>query len=148
MVVNKMPTETMQSTNSIHTNQSKPIISKVIGFLSMLMPITIAKRIVCIILLSIDTTVEETARISGFCEKTVKSINKKVKANDIDVLFVISGGGRKGILSVLEKEIVDEVNQNTYHTRQQVADMIYDKYRLKVSPKTVGKLLKKTGLGV
>ena len=143
-----MTTETMQSNNSIRKHHSEAIISKVIGFLSMLMPMTIAKRILCIILLSVGITVEETARISGFCEKTVKSINKKVNANDIDVLFVIGGGGRKGILFGLEKEIIDEVNQNTYHTRQQVADMIYDKYGLKVSPKTVGKLLKKTGSGV
>ena len=141
-----MTTETMGQDNPVCKHQSESNISKVLGFLSILMSITIAKRIVCIILLSIGITVEETARISGFCEKTVKSINQKVESNDIDVLFVIGGGGRKGILSGLEKEIVDEVNQNTYHTRQQVADMIFNKYRLKVSPQTVGKLLKKNGI--
>jgi len=143
-----MTTENMKPNKVESKHYSYPIISKVIGYLSMLMPETVAKRIVCIILLSIGIYVEEVARISGFCEKTVKSIEKKVKSNNIDILFVIGGGGRKGSLSDLENDIINEINQNTYHSRQQVADMIHDKYGIKVSAKTVGKLLKKRGLSV
>ena len=108
------------------------------------MPITIAKRIVCIIVLSVGITIKEASRISGFCEKTVVSIKKKLDANEIDVLFVIGGGGRKSPLAGFESAIIAEVNQNAYHTKQQIADMILEKYGVKITPQAVGKLLKKT----
>ena len=118
-------------------------ISKVIEFLGIFMPITLVKRIVCIVVLSVGISVEETARISGFCEKTVKSIKKKLDSNEVDTLFVISGGGRKSPLADFESAIIDEINQNAYYTKQQIADMIFEKHGIKVTPQAVGKLLKK-----
>ena len=118
-------------------------VSKVIEFLGIFMPITLVKRIVCIVVLSVGISVEETARISGFCEKTVKSIKKRLESNEVDTLFVISGGGRKSPLEDFESAIIDEINQNAYHTKQQIADMIFDKHGIKVTPQAVGKLLKK-----
>ena len=95
-------------------------ISKVIEFLGIFMPITLVKRIVCIVVLSVGISVEETARISGFCEKTVKSIKKKLDSNEVDTLFVISGGGHKSPLADFESAIIDEINQNAYYTKQQI----------------------------
>jgi len=124
----------------------QPTISKVIDFLKMFMPITIAKRIVCIIVLSIGISIEEASRVSGFCEKTVVAIKKKLNSNEVDILFVIGGGGRKSPLADFESAIINEVNQNAYHTKQQIADMIFEKYGIKVTQQTVGKLLKKNGI--
>lgn len=118
-------------------------IQKVIEFLGMIMPITLAKRIVCIIVLSVGVPIGETARISGFCEKTVKSVKKKLDSNELDTLFVINGGGRKSPLADFESAIIDEVNQNAYYTKQQIADMIFEKHGIRVTPQAVGKLLKK-----
>jgi len=120
-------------------------ISKVIEFLGMFMPITLAKRIVCIVLLSIGVTEEETAQISGFCKKTVKSVKKRLDANELDILFVINGGGRKSPLADFESDIIEEINQNAYYTKQQIADMIFEKYGIKITQQAVGKLLKKRG---
>jgi len=121
-------------------------ISKVIEFLGMFMPSTLVKRIVCILMISVGVTVEETSKISGFCEKTVKSIEKKLRSNEVDTLFVISGGGRKSPLADFETAIIDEINRNAYFTKQQIADMIFEKHGVRVTPQAVGKLLKKREL--
>lgn len=118
-------------------------ISKVMEFLGMFMPMTLAKRIVCIVVLSIGVTIEETARISGFCERTVKSVKQRLDANELDVLFVIKGGGRKSPLSDFESDIIEEINQNAYYTKQQIADMIFEKFGIKITQQAVGKFLKK-----
>jgi len=133
----------MRGLNEMAEQNMNGNISKVIEFLGIFMPITLVKRIVCIVLLSVGISAEETARISGFCEKTVKSIKKKLDSNEADTLFVISGGGRKSPLADFESAIVDEINQNAYYTKQQIADMIFDKHGIKVTPQAVGKLLKK-----
>ena len=120
-------------------------VSKVIEFLGMFMPSTLVKRLVCIVLLTVGISVEETARLSGFCEKTVRTIKKKLESSEVDALFVISGGGRKSPLADFESAIIDEINQNAYYTKQQIADMIYEKHGIKVTPQAVGKFLKKRG---
>jgi len=133
----------MRGLNDMSEQKMNGNISKVIEFLGIFMPITLVKRIVCIVVLSVGVSVEETARISGFCEKTVKSIKKKLDSNEVDTLFVISGGGRKSPLADFESAIINEINQNAYYTKQQIADMIFEKHGIKVTPQAVGKLLKK-----
>ena len=125
--------------------KSQGNITKVIEFLGMFMPSTLAKRIVCIVLISVGISAEETVRLSGFCEKTVKTIKKKLESNEVDILFVVSGGGRKSPLADFESAIIDEMNRNAYYTKQQIADMIFEKHGVKVTPQAVGKLLKKRG---
>ena len=125
---------------------SNTMILKVIEFLGMFMPITLAKRIVCIIVLSIGVSKEEAARISGFCDKTVSSIKKKLDSNELNTLFVINGGGRKSPLVDYEAAIIDEIANNAYYTKQQIADMVFEKYGIKVTQQAIGKLLKKREL--
>ena len=100
----------------------------------------------CIITLSIGLPVEEAARISGFCGKTVAAIEKKMALNEYDNLFTIKGGGRTSPLADFETEIVEEVGKNVYHTKQQIADMILEKYGIKITQQAVGKMLKKKAL--
>ena len=126
--------------------KSNEIVKKVINFLKMFMPETLAKRIVCMLLLSVGTPLEEIREISGFCDKTIKNIEKKLKHEEIGSLFEISGGGRKSKVRDVEKEIIDEINAGQYHTRQQISDMIYEKHGIKISVNAVGELLKKKGL--
>jgi len=136
--------------NQSHGNQvittedySKTNISKVLEFLRLFMPITLAKRIICIIVLSIGVSTGETARISGFCEKTVKLIKQKLDSKELDMLFVIKGGGRKSPLADFESAIIEEINKNAYFTKQQIADMVFEKYGVKVTQQAIGKMLKK-----
>jgi transposase len=125
---------------------NKNIIQQVIKFLGMFMPETLAKRVVCIVILAIGIPTEQSAEISGFCTKTVKSIQKKLNENDLSSLFKIGGGGRKSKTADVEKAIIEEITTNPYHSRQQISDMIYEKHGIKLSVNAVGELLKKTKL--
>ncbi len=122
------------------------IIASVIDFLTMFMPETLAKRVVCIVLLAIGTQVEQVAQLTGFCSKTVKKVQNNLNKGNIQDLFKIGGGGRKSKTAGLEQAITDELNNNQYHSRQQIADMILEKHGIKLSARAVGELLKKTAL--
>ena len=121
---------------------AKVNVTKVIAFLRLFMPETLAKRIVCIVLLAVGIASDEIADITGFCEKTVKSISKKMKTDDVDSLFLINGGGRKGKLTNIEKAIVEEIEQGEYHSKQQIVDMIQEKHGIKTSLAAVGTAIK------
>jgi transposase len=110
----------------------------------MLMPETLAKRVVCIVLLAVGIPNEQVGELTGICDKTIKSVQKRLCEDDISSLFKIGGGGRKSKTADVEKAIIDEINSNRYHSRQQIADMIYEKHGIKISVNAVGELLKKT----
>lgn len=60
-----------------------------------------------------------------------------------ELLAIKQGSGQDSKTSGLEDEIIAEIEQNNYHTRQQIADMIQEKFHIQVSVATVGRLLKK-----
>ena len=45
----------------------------------------------------------------------------------------------------MEPAIIEEINSNNYHSHQQIADMVLEKYGIKVSLPVISRLLKKTG---
>jgi transposase len=122
------------------------IIVKVINFLSLILPSTLAKRIICIILHAVGVPTEQIAQLTGFCTKTVKAVQKNIDDGKIDELFKIRGGGRKSKIAGVEEAIIEEINNNQYHSRQQISDMILEKYGIKLSVNAVGAFLKKMGL--
>ena len=124
--------------------ERKNTILVVINFLNMFMPVTLSKRIVGIILIAIGMERSQVAEMTGFCDKTVKMMQSKLNNGDIKDLLKISGGGRKSKTSDVEEEIINEINNNQYHSRQQIADMIFEKYGIKLSITSIGDLLKKT----
>ena len=124
------------------------IIKAVMKFLEIFMCKTLVRRITSMILLAIGTPNKQIAEITGFCERSVRDLKKRIETEEIESLFVVGGGGRKRKLKDLESAIAEEIEQNNYHSRQQVADMILEKYGIKVSLPAVGRLLKKTGLSV
>ena len=62
-------------------------------------------------------------------------------------MFHVAGGGRKRKLAGIEGAIVDAINNGTFHSHQQIADMIQEKHGVKVSLPVIGRLLKKTASG-
>jgi len=52
-------------------------------------------------------------------------------------------GGRPAKTSGLEEQVLAETEANNYHTRQEVADTILEKFHVKISGISVGRLLKK-----
>jgi transposase len=122
------------------------IIKAVMKFLEIFMCKTLAQRITSMILLAVGMPNKQIAEITGFCERSVRELKKRIETEEIGKLFVVGGGGRKRKLKDVESGISEEIGQNNYHSRQQVADMILEKYGIKVSLPCVGRLLKKTGL--
>ena len=121
------------------------IVRKIIEFLQLFMPITLAKRVVAMVLLSVGLPTSYVTELTGLCDRSTRSLLKSMQEEDIESLLSIkSGSGRKSKTSGAEAEIVAELEKGNYHTRQQIADMIEEKFHVSVSVATVGRLLKKT----
>ncbi len=121
------------------------ILRQVIEFLQLFMPVTLAKRLVAIILLAIGMPVMDAVGLAGLCEKSMWTLKKQLREHPVSELTVIkSDGGRKGKTAGLEKQILEELEAGNYRTRQEIADMIGDKFHIKVSRSCVGYFLKKT----
>jgi len=117
----------------------------IIQFLRMFLPETLAKRIVCVMLLAAGMTETSAAEATGLSIRTVWTIRTDVANENFDALFVVGhGSGRASKVKGLEDAIVEELDRGNYHTRQQVADMIFEKFNIRISVSAVGKLLKKT----
>jgi transposase len=129
------------STQSPKTN---PTINKVMEFLRLFMCETLVKRIVSMILIALNIPNERVTELTGLCDRSVRALKKTLDTGDIDNLFMVGGGGRKRKLIDVEEEIIEEINNNNYHSRQEIADMIQEKYEIKVSLPVIGRLLKKT----
>jgi transposase len=56
----------------------------------------------------------------------------------------VNGGGRKGKLVDIEQAIIDEIAAGNYYSRQQIVDMIEEKFGIRASQSAVDRLLKKT----
>jgi len=108
----------------------------------------LVKRIVSMLLISLEIPNEKVTELTGLCDKSVRTLKKAMKNGETESLFVVSGGGRKRKLVDVESAVIEEIEKNDYHTKQQIVDMILEKFGIKVSVDTVKNLLKKTGLSV
>jgi hypothetical protein len=124
------------------------IIKAIVHFLQMLVGKALAKRIVSLVLICADIPHARITEATGLSERSLWMLKKSIHSGDIDALFVVGhGGGRTGKAKGFETAIAEELEKNNYHTRQQVADMILEKFDIKISVSAVGKLLKKTVSG-
>jgi transposase len=120
-------------------------IKKILVFLQSFMCGTLAKRLLSMALIAIGVSDGLVAELTGLCGQSVRTLRKSLARGDIDSLFHVGGGGRKGKLADVGNSIIEEINSNNYHSHQQIADMIQEKYGIKVSLPVISRLLKKTG---
>ena len=127
------------------SNDGIAIVKKIIDFLQVFMPITLAKRVVAMILLCAGLPTSHIAELSGLCDRSVRNLLTSMETDNTENLLSIKrGSGLKRKTSGLEEEIVAEIEKKNYHTRQQIADMIEEKFHVHISVSSVGRLLKKT----
>lgn len=127
------------------TNENVIIVQKVIKFLQLFLPITLAKRVVAMILLAAGVPVPRVTELSGLCDRSTRGLLKSMREEETETLLAIKrGSGQKSKTSGIEAEILEEIEKNNYHTRQQIADMIKEKFHIQISVSAVGKFLKKT----
>ena len=121
------------------------IIKVVLQFLQMFMPEVLAKRVVGVVLIAMGTMHGRITEVTGLSDRSLWRLKNTLSSGNMDELFVTGYGiGRPGKAKGFESEIVEELEKNNYHTRQQVADMIFEKFGITMSVSAVGKLLKKT----
>ncbi len=125
------------------TNETHNIMKTVINFLKLFMPETLVKRVLSIILISAGLENSRVTELTGYCDRSVRGLRKEMAGGDISGLLKVGGGGRKGKTVGIEDEILAELEKGNYHTRQQIADMIQEKFHISISPSAVGKFLKK-----
>lgn len=130
-----------------HTNQ-KEIINNLINILQRFMPKTLAKRIICVILISFMYSIARISNLVNFSEPTVRKIKKAIDSNHIDTYIGNDkkGCGRKSKLEPFTDAIIAEVYTNNYHTLKQIVAMIEAKFNVKTSVSAVYRFLKKHGI--
>jgi len=123
-------------------------ISRIIAFLRIFMPETVARRIMSTVLLAVGIPDARVVELTGMSDRSVRDLRKKLRdgASDDD-LFKASGGGRARKLKDVEKLVAEKIANNDYHTHQEIADLIYNEYGIKVHRSTVLRMLKKTASG-
>ena len=125
-------------------NNPDIIMEAVISFLTVFIPITLVKRMLSLVLIAAGLDNENIHSLTGYGGSTIRKLRSDLRKKSIQDILVIRGGGRKAKSSGIESDILSELEHGNYHTRQQVADMIKDKFGISMSVSAVGKLLKKT----
>ena len=128
----------------INTEHTVKITKMIIEFLKLFMCETLAKRVVSIVLILAGVSNKQVKILTNLCDKSVRVLRSKLEKGETEDLLQVGGGGRKRRLIDVEQAIINEVNEGTYHTHQQIADMTAEKFGLKVSSATIRRLLKKT----
>ena len=126
---------------------SNIITKAIIQFLQIFVPATLAKRIVSLVLIAVGIPNARITDLTGMSDRCIWSLKKALRSGKTENLFVLERrSGRPGKAKDIESAIAEEIEKNNYHTRQQVADMILDKFGISMSVSAVGKLLKKNGI--
>lgn len=121
------------------------ILKHAVAFLEIFLPKTLAKRFVAIVLLAIGVPVKTATSLVGLSEKTLWTLHKQLSESEVSEIMVFHyGGGRSAKAAGLEEQILAEIETSNYHTRQEIADMVLEKFHVKISRTSVGRLLKKT----
>ena len=120
------------------------VFKLILNFLQLLMPQTLAKRIISMSLIAAGIPNERITELTGLCDRSVRSLRKALQTGETENIFHVGGGGGQSKLSGFESEIIKEIESGNYSNRQQIADMIQEKYGVKVTLNTVSNFLKKT----
>ena len=119
-------------------------IKLILNFLRLIMTETLAKRITSLVLISVGVPEARITELTGLCNRSVRTLRKKLEKDETDGIFQVRGGGGKGKLADFETAIANEIETGSYSNRQQIADMIYERYGIKVSLNIISKFIKKT----
>lgn len=121
------------------------IVDSICSFLQLFISPVIARRLISAILIIAGVRSSEITRLTGLCERSVRNLKNQLVTGNTDGLFDVNNGrGRKSKFKDIETQIVEEIEKGNYQTLQQIADMVNDKFGVKVSIMAVSRLLKKT----
>ena len=121
------------------------ITKAVIAFLRKFITETMAKRLVGIVLIAAGIPDSQIREATGLSAGSLHAFRKILGSGNIDGLFVVGyeRSGKAPKTKGFEEAITDELNRNSYRTRQQIADMILDRFGISLSVTAVARFLKK-----
>ena len=124
------------------------LIREVIEFLQLFIPPSLARRIACVLLLAAGVPHDRVSEWTGSCDRSVRQWRKQIASGDTESLLTIgTGAGRKSKFANIESQVLEEISNGNYHTQQQIADMVKEKFDIEVSLMAVSRFLKKTASG-
>jgi len=122
------------------------IIEIIMNFLQLFVCKTLAKRLLSLVLIAAGASNSRVTELTGLCDRSVRALKKAAASRDAQSLLQVGKGGRKGKLEDLEDAIVEEIESGDYRSRQQIVDMVYEKFGIKTSISAVSRLVKKNGV--
>ena len=121
------------------------VVKAIYSYLQLFISPVIARRIISAILIVAGARNAYITELTGLSERGIRDLKKLLANDDTNSLFEIKNGrGRKPKLEDIESQIVEEIEKGNYQALQQIADMIQEKFEIKVSIMSVSRLLKKT----
>ena len=129
------------------TGTRAKLIKEIIAFLELFIPSILARRITSVLLLLAGVPHDRVAEWTGSCDRSIRQWMKQISSGDTDKLLTVStGAGRKSKFVNIEEQVLADIESGNYHTLQQIADMVKEKYNIEVSLMAVSRLLKKNGI--
>jgi len=79
--------------------------------------------------------------MTGLTERSVRLYGKAIREGKTNSLLKLKEvRGRKGKAADVEEQLLAEVEKGNFHTRQQIADMVKEKFHISMSVSAIGKL--------
>ena len=142
-----IPNKRGRKPKSIDPVYANSLMDKVITSLSKLMPKSLAQRIVASLLLSFDVPNEEISKKLGLQESDIANLKEEIKGMETYEDFIkVNVGEHEENLKSIEDIIVDIHKSNPRLTYQEIVDIIYNSYGLKVRKQAVSIVLKENNL--
>lgn len=121
------------------------LIREIIDFLQLFIPSSLARRLTSVLLLLAGVPHARVSEWTGACDRSVREWNKLISTGKTEKLLMIGkSSGRKSKFADIESQVLEEIETGNYHTQQQIADMVKEKFDVQVSLMSVSRLLKKT----
>ena len=95
------------------SNEYPNIMGAIINFLKLFMTETLAKRVLSIVLICAGLENSRVTELTGYCDRSVRSLRKEMAGGDISGLLMVGGGGRKSKTAGIEDALLAELEKAT-----------------------------------
>jgi transposase len=127
------------------TQQPASGIAILLEALTVIFSMTVAKRIICAVLLVYNVSVTQAAAFSGVCDKSARKYRDILKSGDATALLRIAPGGKEGKLESIKTQLIEELDSGLYRTRRQIRLKVEERFGIKISLSGLSDFLKRNG---
>lgn len=125
-------------------DEAVTLIHLTINFLQLFLSPTYATRLVIIVLLAVGVHDDRIHELTGVCPRTIWELRRDLRDGIIPGMLILpKARGNRSVLKGVGSELRKEIADTNYHTLQQIADMILEKWHVKASLTAISNFLKK-----